>query len=95
MLSGANSQVLRLKVWGVADRSVAGIGVVMVADIDIWRSAEQMRKLYGEDASTHATMRADKALDQGDTEGFAVWKRITKAAEELARQKPSASEPLN
>ena len=64
-------------------------------EIDIWRAAEQMRKLYGEDASTHAAMRADKALEHGDTEGFAVWKRITKAAAELARQKPSADEPLN
>lgn len=66
-----------------------------VSDLDIWRSAQKMRDLYGEDASTHAAMRADKALEQGDTEGFAVWKRITKAAEELARQKPSDSEPLN
>lgn len=67
----------------------------VVADIDIWRSAQQMRKLYGEDASTHAAMRADKALAEGDMEGFAVWKRITKAAEELARQKPSATSALH
>jgi hypothetical protein len=26
-------------------------------DIDIWRAAEQMRKLYGPDAATHAAMR--------------------------------------
>jgi hypothetical protein len=26
-------------------------------DIDIWRAAEQMRKLYGADAAIHAAMR--------------------------------------
>jgi len=42
-------------------------------DIDIWRAAEQMRKLYGADAVIHAAMRADKLMDQGDVEGFDMW----------------------
>ena len=37
--------------------------------------AEQMRKLYGTDAAIHAAMRADKLMDQGDVEGFEMWKR--------------------
>jgi hypothetical protein len=37
-----------------------------VEDIDIWRAAEQMRKLYGADAAIHSAMRADKLMDQGD-----------------------------
>jgi hypothetical protein len=38
-------------------------------DTDIWRAAEQMRKLYGDDDAIHAAMRADKPLDQGDAPG--------------------------
>ena len=40
-------------------------------DIDIWRAAEQMRKLYGPDATIQSAMRPDKLMDQGDVEGFA------------------------
>lgn len=29
-----------------------------------------MRKLYGNDATIHAAMRADKLMDRGETEGF-------------------------
>jgi hypothetical protein len=56
-------------------------------DIDIWRAAEQMRKLYGADAAIHAAMRADKLMDQGDVEGFAMWKRVVAAHNELDRAK--------
>jgi hypothetical protein len=54
-------------------------------DIDIWRAAEQMRKLYGDDAAIHAAMRADKLMDQGDIEGFDMWKRVVAALNELDR----------
>jgi hypothetical protein len=53
-------------------------------DIDIWRAAEQMRKLYGPDAATHAAMRADKLMDQGNIEGT----RVTAALNELDRPAP-------
>jgi hypothetical protein len=56
-------------------------------DIDIWRAAEQMRKLYGADAAIHAAMRADKLMDQGDIEGFEMWKRVVAALNELDRVK--------
>lgn len=52
-----------------------------------------MMKLYGGDAVLHAAMRADGFLEQGDTEGFFVWKRIARAIADLGRE-PSASEPL-
>jgi hypothetical protein len=35
-------------------------------EIDIWRAAEQMRKLFGADAAIHAAMRADKLMDHKD-----------------------------
>jgi hypothetical protein len=56
-------------------------------DIDIWRAAEQMRKLYGDDAAIHSAMRADKLMDQGDIEGFDMWKRVVAALNELDRVK--------
>jgi len=43
---------------------------VPVSEIDIWRAADQMRKLYGADAAIHAAMRTDKFLDQGGVPGF-------------------------
>lgn len=61
-------------------------------DIDIWRAAEQMRKLYGADAAIHSAMRADKLMDQGDVEGFKMWKRVVDAINELERDKPKEGE---
>lgn len=54
-----------------------------------------MIDLYGPTASFAAAQRADKALDRGDMFNFELWKRITKAAAELERKKPSAGEPTN
>ena len=64
-------------------------------DIDIWRAAEQMRTLYGEDAGIEAAVRADKALCQDDVVGCKVWKRIVAAIGELERKTPKAGEPIN
>jgi hypothetical protein len=36
-------------------------------EVDIWRAADQMIRLYGEDALLRAAMRADALLDQGDS----------------------------
>jgi len=52
-------------------------------DIDIWRAAEQMRKLHGADAAIHAALRADKVLGEGDEAGFKAWRRIVAAVNEL------------
>lgn len=41
-----------------------------------------------EDAPIHAAMRADEMLEKGDLDGYAVWKRIVKAVEELVRVEP-------
>ena len=67
----------------------------MIADIDIWRSANLMVREHGENAALEAAQRADTMLEQGDTEGCAVWKRILKTIEELQREVPKSGERPN
>ena len=55
----------------------------MTADIDIYRTANELIKQHGEDAPIHAAMRADKMLEAGDLDGLANWNRILRAIEEL------------
>ena len=55
----------------------------MTADLDIYRSANLLVKQHGEDAPIHAAMRADAMLEKGDLNGYAVWKRVLRAVEEL------------
>jgi len=64
-------------------------------EIDIWRAAQQLIKMYWSEAGLAAAQRADKAIDQGDPEGERVWVRITRAVAELSRQTPSGGEELN
>ncbi len=62
----------------------------MIPDLDIYRSANLLVEQHGEDAPLEAAMRADQMLEAGDMEGFAVWKRILKAAEELlSKERPA------
>ena len=60
----------------------------MIPDLDICRSAQALVKQHGEDAPIHSAMRADTMLEKGDLDGYAVWKRILRAVEELRRVKP-------
>ena len=46
---------------------------------DNWRAANEMIRMFGDDAQVRAAMRADSLLDEGDAEGFSVWKQITRA----------------
>jgi hypothetical protein len=62
----------------------------MIPDLDIYRSAYLLVKQHGEDAPIHAAMRVDAMLDAGDLEGYAVWKRILRAVEELQGTAPEA-----
>ncbi len=51
----------------------------MIPDLDIYRSAQVLVKQHGEDA----------LLDKGDVNGYAVWKRVVKAVEELlSKERP-------
>ena len=67
----------------------------MIPDLDIYRSAQVLVKQHGQDASIHAAMRADELLDKGDLEGYAVWRRILGAVEELQRAEPKEGERVN
>lgn len=62
----------------------------MIFDIDIWRSANLLVKQYRADAPIQAAMRADAMLEKGDFDGYAVWKRIIQAVEELRSTAPAA-----
>ncbi len=60
----------------------------MIPDLDIYRGAGVIIKQYGEDAPIHAAMRADAMLEAGDLDGYAVWKRVLRAVEELQGTEP-------
>ena len=44
----------------------------MTANLDIYRAANLLIERYGEDASIHASMRADAMMEKGDVDGYAV-----------------------
>ena len=58
----------------------------MTSDLDIYRSANVLIRAHGEEATIAAAQRADAMLEKGDLEGFAVWKRIVRAVEEIERK---------
>ena len=64
----------------------------MIPDLDIYRSANVLVTRHGNDAPIHAAMRADAILETGDLDGYAVWKRIVKAAGELlSKERPDGA----
>ena len=66
----------------------------MTSDLDIYRAANILVKRYGEDAVLEAAQRADVMLERGDMDGYAMWKQIVKAVEEMQRTEPAAGEVL-
>jgi hypothetical protein len=64
----------------------------MIPDLDIYRATNVIIKQYGQDAPVHAAMRADAMLEKGDPDGYAVWKRILRALEELQREELQENE---
>lgn len=63
------------------------IGVeVAVDDIDLWRVAGKLLKLYDENARFIAARRADALLDNGHVEGLHTWKRIAEMLGSLQRR---------
>ena len=61
----------------------------VIPALDIYRAANLLVKHHGEDASIHAAMRADAMLETGDLDGYAAWRRILRAAEELQGTEPA------
>ncbi len=65
----------------------------MTSDFDIYRSANEFIKQYGQDAPILAAMRADELMESGDMDGRVVWLRIVKAVEELlSEERPDDAE---
>jgi len=57
----------------------------MISDLDIYRAAKLLIDQHGQDAPIRAAERADQLLEEGDTEGAAIWRSILAAIEELQR----------
>ncbi len=66
----------------------------MVSDRDLYRTASVLIKQHDPDVPIHAAMRADTLLEVGGVEGFAVFKRVLRAVEELRRMEPAAGTPI-
>jgi hypothetical protein len=62
-------------------------------EIDIWRTAKILMDAHGEDGALQAAMRADHALDDGNTDAVNVWKRVMRAIEAL--QRPAGGQAVN
>ena len=67
----------------------------MTSDLDIYRSANVLVKQYGQDAPIRVAMITDAMLNMGDLEGYAVWKRVLKAVEELQGTAPKPGEAVH
>jgi hypothetical protein len=66
----------------------------MTPDTDIYRAANLLIKEHGRDARIEAALRADEMRNKGDMEGYALWKRIRRAVEELQGMEPGAEKVL-
>ncbi len=60
----------------------------MTSDLDIYRSADLLVKQHGQDAPIHAAMQAEAMLEPADLDGYAVWRRVLRAVEELQETGP-------
>ena len=60
----------------------------MAEEIDIWCAAKQMIDMFGSKAGYQSGRRAGALMDQGDVEGFEMWKRVAAAINELDRATP-------
>ncbi len=67
----------------------------MIPDLDIYRAANLLIKRHGDDAPIHAAMQADALLEAGDLDGYAVWKRVLRAVEELQGTAPKSGEAVH
>jgi len=64
-------------------------------EIDIWRSANQLIKSYGEKAAEKAAAKVVEMQRADDAEGMAVWLEIMLAIRELTKDAPTDGEPSN
>ncbi len=63
--------------------------------MDIYRSARVLVKCHGQDAPIEAAMWADAVLGKSNLNGYAVWKRIVEAVEDLQGTAPKPGEVVH
>ena len=59
----------------------------MTSAHDLFCTAKRIVNQHGDDAPTHAAMRADELMAKGDLDGQAIWKLVLKAIDELLANK--------
>ena len=64
----------------------------MTSALDVYRSAELLIDLHGDEAAIQAAYQADAMLDKADLDGAAVWRRIVAVINELQQEEPAAGE---
>jgi hypothetical protein len=69
--------------------------LLLIDEIDVWRSANQLIKSYGDKAAEAAAGSVVKMQRAGDMDGMTAWLEIMLAIQELTKDKPSAGEPVN
>ncbi len=67
----------------------------MTSGLNLYCAANVLIEYLGYDASIQAAMRADAMLEAGDLEGYAMWRRILRAVEELQGTKPKSGEAVH
>ncbi len=67
----------------------------VIPDLDIYRSAQVLVKRHGQDAPIEAAMRADAMIEKGGLDGYAVWRRMLRAVEELQGTEPKSGEAVH
>ena len=56
----------------------------MTSDLDIYRAANELMHQYGDEAAIRAAMRAASLAEEGDLDGYVVWKRIVTAIDVIS-----------
>lgn len=63
----------------------------MTPERHIWACANTLITQHGEDAWFHASLRADALAEEGDLDGYNMFKAILARIDELQRMEPIGS----
>ena len=63
----------------------------MISDREIYQSANTLISQHGELAPIQAALRADAMANSGDLDGYAVWRRILKAVDNMLVVEPPSN----
>jgi hypothetical protein len=63
--------------------------------VDIWQMAVLMEQRYGDDAMLESAALAEHLLEDGDSEGAALWHRIGDAIGWLQARAPAPGEKVH